>query len=143
MFEQPGWLFCDSSAQRGADANGCGEDFEGSLSNFCDQQVQHDLRNFNDFCSVEPACHQCGVKTFGNYSDCSVIPRFDGRPVNQCNVLPSVKQRHAHSSQSQRRRGDLIVQDSDNTTVTMEAGLNDDSRRQPTNSDEQYAVIHN
>ena len=42
--------------------------------------------------------------------------------------------------QSQRRR-DFIVQDSDNSTAPMEAGLNNDSRRQPTNSDEQYAVM--
>jgi len=33
-FEHPRWLFCDSGAQPEADANGCGEDFEGSLSNF-------------------------------------------------------------------------------------------------------------
>jgi len=85
MFEQPGrGLFCDSGAQLEADANCCGEHFEVSLSNFCDQQVQCALGNFNSFCSLETARHQsqyCGGKTFQYYSDCSVIPRFDGRPV--------------------------------------------------------------
>ena len=76
---------------------------------------------------------------FHNYSDCSVIPRFDGRPDYQCNVLPSDKQRQTHFLQSQSQRAN-VVQGSNDSTVTMEAGLND-SRRQPTNSDEQYAVM--
>ena len=79
MFDQPGGLICDTGSQRGADVSSCGEYFEGSLSNLCDVQVQHDLGNFNDFCSVEPTRHQgeyCGGKTFHNYSDCSVIPHI-------------------------------------------------------------------